>query len=74
MDDVNKETEKRLAAAADAFQKAPKELRAAIIDAGREGATNIEIAQAIRFAYNPDYVGKLISAELGPRKPGRRPS
>lgn len=63
----------RLKAAAHAFEQAPKELRAAIVEAGRDGDTNVEIAQAINFAYSPDYVGRLIAKEAGPRAPGRRP-
>ena len=65
--------ETRLKSAALAFQRAPVELRDAIVEAGKEGATNVEIAQAINFAYSPDYVGRLISKAAGPRRPGRRP-
>lgn len=65
--------ETRLKDAAIAFQRAPVELRDAIVEAGKEGATNVEIAQAINFAYSPDYIGRLIAKAAGPRKPGRRP-
>ena len=63
----------RLKAAALAYQRAPVELRDAIVEAGKEGATNVEIAQEINFAYSPDYIGKLLTKAIGKRSPGRRP-
>lgn len=62
-----------LAEAAVAYVEAPKRLRALIVEAGRRGETSLEIAKAINFAYNPDYVGKIINQAIGDRKPGRRP-
>lgn len=55
------------------FVAAPKRLRAAIVEAGKRGETSLEIAKAINFAYNPDYIGKIINKAIGDRKPGRRP-
>lgn len=55
------------------FVEGPKRLRAAIVEAGKRGETSLEIAKAINFAYNPDYVGKIINKAIGDRRPGRRP-
>lgn len=63
----------KLEKAAKAFEQAPKNLLDAMVEASNGGATNLEIAQAINFVYNPDYVGKLIVRAAGPRRPGRRP-
>lgn len=73
MELVKDATKKRLQAAAKAYNEATPELQAAILQAGGEGETNTDIAKAIDFAYSADYIGKLISAKLGPRRPGRRP-
>ena len=59
--------------AADVFLNAPAKLQAAIVKAGQRGETSLEIAKAIKFAYSPDYVGKIINKAIGDRKPGRRP-
>jgi hypothetical protein len=71
---VRDEVKTRLRKAATVFKEAPVELREAILEAGRDGATNLDIAQEIDFAYSPDYIGKLISKAQGPRPPGRRPA
>lgn len=60
--------------AAAMFVAAPKRLRAAIVEAGKGGATSLEIARAIDFAYNPDYVGRILREAIGKRKPGRKPA
>jgi hypothetical protein len=68
-DDVKTELEE----AAAMFVAAPQRLRAAIVEAGKRGETTVEIAKTINFAYNPDYIGKIINRAIGDRKPGRRP-
>ncbi|GIH69466.1 hypothetical protein Mth01_17190 [Sphaerimonospora thailandensis] len=67
-DDVRTELEE----AAAAYLNAPKKLQAAIVRAGEQGETAVEIAKTISFAYSPDYVARIIREALGPRRPGRR--
>lgn len=63
----------QLKEAAEAFKKAPVDLRDAILKAADDGDTSVEIAQAIGFVYSPDYVRKLIRQYRGKRQGGRRP-
>lgn len=59
--------------AAEVYNAAPRNLLAAIVEASKDGATNVEIAMEIDYTYSPDYIGKLISKTVGPRVGGRRP-
>lgn len=49
-----------LAEAAQAFEEAPKRLQAAILKAAAQGMNANKITKAIRQAYSPDYVRRLI--------------
>ncbi len=60
--------------AAAAYREAPKRLRAAIVEAARQGSTDAEIASAIDLTYGPDYVGRVIRAAGVSRPRGRRPA
>lgn len=66
-------TKTRLRAAAEAARRAPDDLLNAMVEAAKDGATNLDIAKEIDFFYNPDYVGKLVNKRVGNRPPGRRP-
>lgn len=70
---VKEEVKTKLHVRAEAARKAPDELLDAMVEAAEDGATNLDIAKEIGFFYNPDYIGKLITKRVGPRKPGRRP-
>jgi hypothetical protein len=65
--DMDESTATELAEAADAYQKAvdalekrSADLRAAIIDAARNGERPADIVRAIRHVYTYEYVGRLI--------------
>jgi hypothetical protein len=67
--DVDDETRRELAAAADAYVQAPAKLRAAIIKAGRAGEKPADITRAIDYAFTYDYVARLVRQDRGPSKP-----
>ncbi len=62
----------QLEEAAAAFLAAPKNLKAAIIEAAKAGNTSAEIASAINLTYGPDYVSQIIREAGVPRARGRR--
>ena len=57
---VDDSMRRRLADAADVYERAPVELRAAIVDAARAGDRPASIVRAIRYVFTYDYVAKLI--------------
>lgn len=59
----------KLAAAAEAYLAAPANLRAAIIEAGRNGEKPADIARAINYAVTYDYVARIVREDRGPSKP-----
>lgn len=67
--EMDAETRDTLAAAARAYLAAPANLRAAIIEAGRNGEKPADIARAIDYAFTYDYVARLIRQDRGPSKP-----
>ncbi len=69
MDDAVK-TELQQAAAA--YREAPIRLRAAIVEAAKQGSTDAEISAAIDLTYGPDYVGRIVRAAGVVRPRGRR--
>lgn len=60
IDVMDEETAKELGEAADAYERAPVRLRAAIIEAARNGEKPADIVRAIRHVYTYDYVARLI--------------
>ena len=58
--DVDAKTLKALEDAAVAYRKAPERLKAAILEAARNGDTPAKIARAIGYVYTYDYVARLI--------------
>lgn len=58
--DVTPDMRTKLAHAAKAYAEAVPALQAAILEAAAEGDNANQITEAIGFAYNPDYVRKLI--------------
>lgn len=66
---MDEETRAKLATAAKAYTDAPANLRAAIIEAGRNGDKPADIARAINYAFTYDYVARLIRQDRGPSKP-----
>lgn len=65
--DMDESTARELAEAADAYGKAvdalekrSADLRAAIVDAARNGERPADIVRAIRHVYTYEYVGRLI--------------
>jgi hypothetical protein len=69
---VDDKVRTQLEEAAAAFRDAPKNLKAAIIEAARQGNTSAEIASAINLTYGPDYVSQIIRDAGVPRSRGRR--
>lgn len=69
MAEMDAETRDKLAAAARAYLEAPANLRAVIIEAGRNGDKPADIARAINYAFTYDYVARLIRQDRGPSKP-----
>jgi hypothetical protein len=57
---VDPEMEQELAAAADAYLQAPGQLHATILKAAAKGAKPAKITKAIKYAYSPDYVARLV--------------
>lgn len=60
MKGVDEAMETELAKAAKEFEEAPKRLQAAILKAAAQGENANKITKAIRQAYSPDYVRRLI--------------
>lgn len=58
--DVDEETARKLAEAADTFRQAPKALRDVIREAGLAGEKPSAIARAIGYAYTYDYVARIV--------------
>lgn len=58
--DMDEATAKELAEAAEAYERAPVELRAAIIAAARNGEKPADITRAIGHVYTYEYVARLI--------------
>lgn len=58
--DMDEDTARELAEAADAYERAPVRLRAAILKAARNGEKPADITRAIRHAYTYEYVARLI--------------
>ena len=58
--DVDDETRQALKAAADDYQQAPARLKAAILEAARNGDKPADIARAIGYVYTYDYVARVI--------------
>lgn len=65
MDD---ETRQALKAAADEYQQAPARLKAAILEAARNGEKPAAIARAIGYVYTYDYVARLIREDRAHRR------
>lgn len=65
--DMDEQTRQRLAAAADAYEQAPRDLKAEIIAAGRKGDKPSEIVRAIRHVYTYDYVARLVREDKAAR-------
>lgn len=70
---MKEEVRTKLRERAATARRAPDDLLDAMVEAAKDGATNLDIAKEIDFFYNPDYIGKLISKKVGKRPPGRRP-
>lgn len=66
---IDEGTRAKLAAAAKAYMDAPANLRAAIIEAGRNGDKPADIARAINYAVTYDYVARIVREDRGPSKP-----
>jgi hypothetical protein len=60
---VDDTTRRELEDLADAYERAPVKLRAAILDAARHGDKPAAIVRAIRHAYTYEYVARLIRAD-----------
>jgi hypothetical protein len=67
---VEDEIARELAEAADAVEKGPARLRAAILKAADAGERPAAIHRAINFVYTYDYVARLVREHRGPSKPG----
>jgi hypothetical protein len=57
---VDDETRQALRAAADGYEQAPARLKAAILEAARNGDKPADVARAIGYVYTYDYVARLI--------------
>ncbi len=57
---MDEETQRELAAAADAYEEAPARLRRAILAAAEKGERPADIVRAIRHTYTYDYVARLV--------------
>ena len=66
---MDEETRAKLATAAKAYRDAPADLRAAIIESGRNGDRPADIVKAIDYAFTYDYVARLVRQDRGPSKP-----
>lgn len=66
--DMDDETRDKLADAAKVYLDAPANLRAVIIESGRNGDKPADIARAINYAFTYDYVARLIRQDRGPSK------
>lgn len=58
--EMDESTATELAEAAEAYERAPVRLRAAILKAASNGETPASITRAIRHVYTYDYVARLI--------------
>lgn len=67
---VDPETLEKLATAADNYEHGPARLKAAILDAARNGEKPAAIARAIGYVYTYDYVAKLIRGDKAQRANG----
>ena len=65
--DMDEDTARELADAADAYEAAPVRLRRAIIDTARKGEKAADITRAIRHVYTYEYVGRLIRKDRAGR-------
>jgi hypothetical protein len=61
--DVDEATKLVLEQAATAYEKAPENLKAAILAAAEKGEKPAAIARAIGYVYTYDYVARLIREE-----------
>ena len=57
---VDEDTARELAEAAEAYERAPVRLHAAILAAARNGERPADIVRAIRHVYTYEYVARLI--------------
>lgn len=57
---MDESTAKALAEAAEAYEQAPRRLRAEILAAARNGERPADIVRAIRHVYTYDHVARLI--------------
>lgn len=64
---VDDDTRRELAAAADAYEQAPARLRAAIVAAARRGERPADIVRAIRHTYTYDYVARIVREDRANR-------
>jgi hypothetical protein len=60
LSDMDEERAARLAAKADAYERAPVELQAEILDAARAGEKPADIQRAIRHVQTYDYVARKV--------------
>lgn len=74
LDGMDDSTARELAGAAEAYdaavaalEKRSAELRAAILDAARNGERPADIVRAIRHAYTYEYVARLVRADRASR-------
>ena len=58
--DMDESTARELADAAEAYERAPDRLKAAMVRAARKGDKPATIARAIGYAYTYDFTAKLI--------------
>ena len=58
--DMDESTARELADAAEAYERAPVRLHAAILGAARNGEKPADIVRAIRHVYTYEYVARLI--------------
>jgi hypothetical protein len=75
--DMDEDTARELASAAEAYdravaalERASADLRAAILDSAREGGRPADIVRAIRHAYTYEYVARLIRKDRSDAEPG----
>jgi hypothetical protein len=66
--DVDDATRADLEQAATAYEKAPENLKAAILAAAESGEKPAAIARAIRYVYTYDYVARLIREDRAQRE------
>lgn len=64
---VDEEMLRKLAAAADIYEQGPARLKAAILEAARNGEKPADIVRAIRHVYTYDYVARLVREDRASR-------